>query len=221
MGRLFITPREIDFISDITKEIIKDVIGQTIFYFSVSETKSLVHDLYLEAPEKIFENPLELDALVEWEPSKVKTDMFGSERLADIKAWVHARDLIDKGVNLSVGDFFSFGEKFYEVISLVEDQVIYGEVEHRTGFSIMGKQARQTQFVTRVFGPTDEALADADAVQGTFVQQRGVPVNREGPTGDVRDLEKKGVVDPGLTGPKEVSPRGSDSGAGSAFYGDD
>jgi hypothetical protein len=55
MARLFITSREIDLISDLTKEIIKDVIGQKVFYYSVSETKSHVHDIYLESPEKIFE----------------------------------------------------------------------------------------------------------------------------------------------------------------------
>lgn len=187
----------------------------------MSETKSLVHDVYLESPEKIFENPLELDALVEWEPSKVSTNEFGTERMTDIKLWVHLRDLIDKGVQLSVGDFFSYGEKFYEITQLVSDQVIYGEIEHRTGYTITGKQSRQTQFVTRVFGPTLESFSDPDAVEDTFVQQRGVAANSKGPTGDVRELEKKGVVDPGLTGPKEVSPRGSDSGAGSAFYSDE
>jgi len=35
MARLFITPREIDFISDITKEVIKDVVGQKIFFYKV------------------------------------------------------------------------------------------------------------------------------------------------------------------------------------------
>ena len=40
MGRIFITPREINFINDVAKEVVKDVIGQKIFYFPVSEIKS-------------------------------------------------------------------------------------------------------------------------------------------------------------------------------------
>ena len=43
MARLFITPREIDFISDVTKEIVKDVIGQKIYYYKVREDLSKVH----------------------------------------------------------------------------------------------------------------------------------------------------------------------------------
>ena len=54
MPRLFITPREVDFISDITKELVKDVRGQKIFYYRVREDLTEVHDVYEEAPEKIF-----------------------------------------------------------------------------------------------------------------------------------------------------------------------
>ena len=49
MARLFITPREIDFISDLTKEVTKDVIGQKIFYYKIREDLTNVHDVYEEA----------------------------------------------------------------------------------------------------------------------------------------------------------------------------
>ena len=37
MSRLFITPREINFINDVAKELVKDVAGQKIYYFPISE----------------------------------------------------------------------------------------------------------------------------------------------------------------------------------------
>ena len=218
MARLFITPRELDLVSDWTKEIIKDVIGQKIYYYSVSESKSIVHDVYLESPEKIFESPLELDALVEWHPSKVKVNEFGVEDTSDIKVWVHARDIIDKNVNLSVGDFFSFGDAFFEITQFIASELIHGQVEHKAGYEIMARQARQTQFVTKVFGPTDEKYSDSDAVQETFVQQRGLKDNRLGPTGDVRELQKKELIESPENGPREISKRGPDSRTGSTFY---
>src|SRR3990167_3161513 len=204
MPRLFIGPREQDFISDIVKEITKDVIGQKIFYYSINETKTRVHDVYLEAPDKVFEQPIELDALVEFKKASVRTGQFGSETVFDISAYVQRRDLLDKGVQLAEGDFF-----------------IYGEVEYLDGYEILGKEARRAQFVTKLFGPTDEAFSDPDATQQTFVQQRGFAENKNGPTGDVRALHEKGVTEKGLTGPKEVSPRGGAgdaSTAGSSFY---
>ena len=52
MARLFITPREVDFISDLTKEINKDVIGQKIFYYKIREDLTNVHKVYEEAVDK-------------------------------------------------------------------------------------------------------------------------------------------------------------------------
>ena len=78
MARLFITPREIDMISDITKEIHKDVIGQVLYYYPVREDITKVHDVYEEAPEKIFDPPIEIDARLEWQAKEVSTDRFGN-----------------------------------------------------------------------------------------------------------------------------------------------
>ena len=68
MSRLFITPREINFLNDVAKELVKDVVGQKIYYFPISELKSRVHDVYEESKDKIFDNPIEIDSLVKYMP---------------------------------------------------------------------------------------------------------------------------------------------------------
>lgn len=218
MGRLFVTPREIDFINDIAKEIVKDVIGQKIYYFPISEVKTQVHDVYEEAVDKVFENPIEIDALVKYEAQNVTTNKFGSEETYNIEAYIQSRDLLDKGIQITEGDFFSYGDTFFEVIKAPSSDTIFGQIEHKRFITITGKQSRKGQFISKVFGPTDEAYSDSDAVQNTYVQQRGFEENRLGKTGDVRDLQKKGILDAPLTGPAEVSPKGTDTKAGSAFY---
>ena len=72
-----------------------------------------------------------------------------------------------------------------------------------------------------MFGPTDERFSDPEAVQETFVQQRGFAMNKEGVTGDVRELQKRGILEKPISRPAEVSPQGDKTGAGSAFYGDE
>ena len=218
MSRLFITPREIDFISDLTKEVVKDVIGQKIFYYSISATKTRIHEVYEEAPEKVFENPLEVDALVTWEPEEVRTNKFGSEEFYGIEVFLHQRDLLDKGIEVSEGDFFSYGPVFFEITSLRWDKTIYGQVEYKTGVKLVGKQARKSQFTAKVLGPTSEEYSDEGATQDTFVQQRGFERNRLGETGDKRALQDKGVLESPLTEPKEVSSKGDSTGSGSSFY---
>jgi hypothetical protein len=218
MGRLFITPREVDFINDIAKEVVKDVIGQKIYYFPISEVKTQVHDVYEEAVDKVFENPIEIDALVKYEAQNVTTNKFGSEETYNIEAYVQSRDLLDKGIQVTEGDFFSYGDTFFEIIKAPSSDTIFGQIEHKRYVTITGKQSRKGQFISKVFGPTDEAYSDADAVQNTYVQQRGFEENRLGKTGDVRDLQKKGVLDAPITGPAEVSPKGTETKAGSSFY---
>ena len=62
MARLFITPREIDFISDLTKEINKDVIGQKVYYYKIRADLTNVHEVYEEAVNKVFDPPVEVEA---------------------------------------------------------------------------------------------------------------------------------------------------------------
>ena len=225
MSRLFVTSRELDFISDVTKELTKDVIGQKIFYYVVREDLTNVHDVYEEAPEKIFNPPIELDALVEWEPEEVRTNRFGSEEVAKISIYIHARDLLDKDIVVRQGDYFSYGDLFFEITSVIADKNIHGQVEHKTGYKVQGKQARKGQIDIRPLGPTNETFSDDDAVQVEFHQQRGAEENELGKTGDVRALQKNEKLDTPLSGPhkvKEIKDDDNDATTiDSSFYGDD
>jgi len=218
MARFFITPREINFINDIAKEVVKDVVGQKIYYFPISETKSNIHPVYEEATDKIFENPIQIGCLVKYLPQDVRANLFGSEDYYTIEVYLQVRDLLDKGITILEGDFFSYGAVFFEVITAPDTNTIYGQIEHKGFMTITGKQARLGNFSSITFGPTDEQYSDPDAVQKKFVQQRGFRMNNEGITGDVRELQKRGVLTKPISGPAEISPEGDPQGAGSSFY---
>lgn len=223
MSRLFITPRELNFISDITKEMMKDVVGQCIFYYPINEVKTKVDDIYHEAVKKVFDNPIRLDALVDAHfQEDTKINQFGVDSQYKIEVFLQYRDLVDKGISVQVGDFFSFSDIFYEVTERVVMQNIYGLPEHKGGVKLIGTKARETLFKAPVIGPTDIARPEADAVQTEFHQQRGQEVNADGATGDKRELQREEIVGKPITGAKEVSPRGDkDSTGASSFYEED
>jgi len=220
MARLFITPRELNFISDITKEIVKDVIGQKIFLYPISEIKTKTHGVYSEALRKVYDNPISLDAIVDTNfQSDTKIDKFGVDAQFKIEVYVQHRDLIDKGIRVSIGDFFSFSDIFYEISESTFMRNIYGLPEHKDGVKLVGVKARAGLFDSPIIGPTDISYSDVDAVQNEFNQQRGESTDSSGqPTGDKRDLIESGVLDKPLTGPKEVSQNGDPNNVGSAFY---
>jgi len=226
MSRLFVTPREIDLISDLTKEIIKDVVGQKIFYYRVREDLTQIHDVYEEAPNKVFDPPVEIEARVEWEPTAISTNRFGGEEIYSINIFLHERDLLDRNINPQQGDFFSYGDTFFEITSAIIESTVYGQIEHSVGLKLVGKQARRGLIDRIPNGPTSESYSDADAVQETFVQQRGLENNRLGETGDTRSLQEKGILTKPITGPSEVSTKGGNKSKNeigttdSSFYGD-
>jgi|LWDU01.1.fsa_nt_gi hypothetical protein len=226
MSRLFITSREIDLISDLTKEVIKDVAGQKIFFYKVRHDLTDIHDVYEEAEDKVFDPPVEIEARVEWQPQEVTTGRYASESLSTITIFLHERDLLDRDIDPEEGDFFSYGTVFFEITSAIIESTVYGQIEHSVGLQLVGKQARMGLIDRLPIGPTDESYTDADAVQDTFVQQRGFEENRLGPTADQRSLQKRGILEKPITGPAEVSSKGgggSENEVGtieSSFYSD-
>ena len=197
------------------------MIGQKIIYYPVSELKTKTHGIYNESIKKIFDNPIIIDALVDNNfQSDTKINMFGVDAQYKIEAYIQHRDLVEKGLSINIGDFFSFSDIFYEITERSFMRNIYGMPEHKDGVKIVGTKARQGLFDTKVIGPTDISYTDPDAVQETFVQQRGIDEDPNNPNGDVRDLVKNGVLDEPLSGQKEVSPKGDTTGAGSSFYDD-
>ena len=226
MARLFITSREIDFIADVNKEIVKDVVGQKIYYYHVREDLTDIHEVYEEAIQKVFDPPIEIDARVAWGPAEVRTGKFGMENYYTIEVYLQSRDLLDKEIDANAGDFFSYGDTFYEVTSTAVQSNIYGQIEYETGIKLVGKQSRVGLISKDPIGPTGEGYDDPDAVQDVFVQQRGFKENSQGITGDKRSLQEKGVTTAPISGPAEVSPKGGNDtknevgSSDSSFYSD-
>ncbi len=218
MARLFVGQREVDFFADITKEIIKDVAGQKIYYYTVREDLSDVHNVYEESMQKIFNPPLELECLVEWQPSEVKTTQFGHEQIKTITAFIHGRDIIDRNLNILQGDYLSYGEYFFEITSLIYDKLVYGQVERIVSLKLTAKQTRLEHIYKKAIGPTYEGRIDKDAIQTKFEQQRGLNDY------DKRQLRNDKVLEDPITGAKKVDADGntrSINGIGSSFYGDE
>lgn len=206
MPKLFVTQRELNFISDITKEIIKDVIGQKIYYYPVSELKTKSHAIYNESVKKIYDNPIEIECLVAANSQQtIKVDMFGIDKQVILDVFVQYRDLVDKGIDINIGDFFSFGELFFEITTAISIRNIFGMPEHKDGIKITGIKSREGLFKALIKGPTDILYTDEDAIQTDFEQQRGNTLDSSGnQTGDKRSLIESGVLEKPIDGIRKV-----------------
>jgi hypothetical protein len=227
MARLFVTSREIQFINDISKEFIKDIVGQTINYYPVSTLKTKVHPVYDEAVKKIFDNPIRVPVLADQPQAEHMTNVFGSEKSSTLEVFIQARDLIDKGFTLYEGDFFTYGDQAYEIASFTTLGNIYGQEEYEVGYKVIGHAARLGQFdVKNSLQPNKDSAGtyEETQVQKTFEQQRGFgETPLDGTTGDVRQLRerlKDDMAEIALgEGPRVVGVD-ADKGA-SSFYNDE
>jgi hypothetical protein len=194
MARLFITSREIAFINDINKELIKDIMGQYIYYYAVDFERTKIHPVYQEAVKKVFKAPIKLDCLV-GQPKKESTaDIFGSATDTTLELFVQARDLIDKDIKISEGDFFTYGDSAFEIVSFVQMSNLYGQEEYENGYKMIAKTVSSDVFNPKDFNvPSVDAKEFADSdVEKTWSQQRGMPVtpNNE-PTNDIRQMRER------------------------------
>lgn len=214
MARLFIGQKEIQFVNDLTKEWIKDVVGQVIHYFPVSSIKSEVHGVYNEAVRKIFENPIKIPARVGQPEWSSKTTNFGPDIEAKIEVMIQFRDLLDKGIVLSEGDFFTYDDFLYEILTFVNLNNIFGLAEYNNAWKITARSARLNQLELQNI-PLPRLTPDD--VQKAFIQQRGLPIDNSGEfTNDIREMRErlnKDMAPIALgTGPKTVEPNVNENG---------
>lgn len=192
MARLFITAKEIQLINHWTSEFIKDINGQKIYYFPVSSLKTKIHSVYNESQKKIFDNPIEVSAIVgqpEW--AAVQTQ-FGVEQTSTVEVHIQYKELLDKGINIVEGDFIKYGSYFYEIFSFTNNNNIFGHEDYDVGYKLTAKLARASQFSgpnASRYSPEQQSVDFKESPeQKIFEQTRGLPENSFGQTGDSRQV---------------------------------
>jgi hypothetical protein len=144
---LFLGEKERNLVKQVNDEIIERVIGQTIAYYPMSREHTNYHPVYGEAVQKTFLSPIKVQALVEWEGSKTQTKEFGIDRVTNITVKFHRRRLIDdQELYVREGDFMLYGDTFYEIITIAEPKLLFGQVDFKFEIAAKCIKARESVF---------------------------------------------------------------------------
>lgn len=185
MSRLFATTRELNLISDLTKEIIKNFSGQTVIVYPINKELTKTNDLYNESDTKIFDTPIEIRALVEFKGEvEVTTTNWGIDSKWELAVYFHKQDIVDKNINLRDGDFLQYGGKFYEIMAIKEIKDVFGINEQIVGMHADCRIARQSQFTS------DNISFSPD----NFELYRGSATGHQ--VHDKRKLFDQGIIEP-------------------------
>ena len=145
---LFTGKKERDLVKQVNDELIERVIGQQILYYPISLEHTNFHPLYGEAIEKTFLPPIRIYALVTWEELQTSwLTNIGVDKKASINVHFHKRRLTeDQDLYVRVGDFVSYGDIYYEIVTLNEPKQIFGQVDHKMEISAKCIRAREGLF---------------------------------------------------------------------------
>ena len=116
-------------------------------YYPISLEHTNFHDLYGEAIEKAFLNPVRVYARVKYESQDTKTTPLGVDRIEKITVLFHKRRLSeDQNLFIREGDFIQYGKYFYEILSLTEPKWLFGQVDSSFEIAASCIRAREGTF---------------------------------------------------------------------------
>ena len=146
---LFTGKKERDLIKQVNDELIERVIGQQILYYALDVFNTKYHPIYGEAINKTFLPPVKIHALVEMDQglSTVYSENIGLDKEFSIVVHFHKRRLTeDQDLFVREGDFVAFGDSYYEIVTLEEPTMIFGQPDHMMEISATCKRAREGLF---------------------------------------------------------------------------
>lgn len=146
MSRKFVTARELSFIDGINRELIQEVVGQEVLYYSLMVEGSEVNDIYGEAIRKTWAPPVRVNALVNYDNPSVRSTAIGVDSDYSLEVYFHSAELRERNVEPREGDFLEFGQVHYEIAGVTRPQLVFGQVNDRIMTKCVCVPSREGQF---------------------------------------------------------------------------
>ena len=146
--RMFFNQKERDLVKQVNDEIIERVVGQQILYYAISYENTNYHPIYGEAIKKNFLPPVRVYCLVQWnEDSSKNTATSYVDKDSKISVHFHKRRLTeDQDLYVRIGDFVQFDGFHYEIVTLIEPKILFGNEDHKFEVSAKCIKSRRGTF---------------------------------------------------------------------------
>jgi hypothetical protein len=155
VAKKFITTRELRLIDSWNKELIQGVVQQEIIYYAISYEESKVHDVYDEAIEKEYLQPVRINARVEFEQLASKVGGAGIDSNYRVSVSLHHQECEERNLKPREGDFIEFGQVVFEISTVAWAEPVYGQMNDKLSYKLTCVPSREGQF------KADNVTADA------------------------------------------------------------
>ena len=123
---LFGGSRDISLFRHINKELVNNIIQQSVGYYTVNLEKTS-SNIYGESTHKTYNNPILVNCLIERTPPVWGETEFGTDVTQDITVRFLRDILVDINLVPQVGDVVLWQEDYYEISGVIENQLVVGK----------------------------------------------------------------------------------------------
>ena len=123
---LFGGSRDISLFRHINKELINNIIQQSVGYYKINLDKT-TSNLYGESLTKSYNNPVLVNCLIERTAQEWAETEFGTDVTREINVRFLRDILVDIQLVPEVGDVMLWQENYYELSGIVENQFVVGK----------------------------------------------------------------------------------------------
>ena len=123
---IFGSQRDFALITKMNRALLRDIIEQEIGYYKIS-LEDTQANIYGEALEKVFNDPVLLQCLITRGDQIVSSDDFGPDLQRTLSFAFLRQDLVDVQLVPEVGDIIMLNEDYYEVDLVRENQFFFGK----------------------------------------------------------------------------------------------
>jgi hypothetical protein len=128
LARKFVLDREIALIESVNKELIQSFTGEEIHHYSVSAEHTQAHRIYGEAIQKTWAPPTKLNGQVKYTEESESSTQVGADKRYASEFYFLTRELQDRNVRPQMGDYLEHGEIFYQITSVTQPSLIFGQI---------------------------------------------------------------------------------------------
>ena len=123
---LFGGSRDISLFRHINKELINNIIQQSVGYYTINLEKT-TSNIYGESSNKTYNDPILVNCLIERNAQAWTETEFGTDVTREINVRFLRDILVDINLVPQVGDVVLWQENYYEISALVENQFVVGK----------------------------------------------------------------------------------------------
>jgi hypothetical protein len=122
----FLQARDIELFKSLARELVDDVIQNTIVLFKINMNETRVN-IYGESLNKTWHPGVEVFALIDKEAETVRYEGFGADTDQNITFKLDRWMLEEKGIYPEIGDIINFNGGYFEINNTNEIQLVGGQ----------------------------------------------------------------------------------------------